>query len=255
MDAIDYPGSGRFSRHPGVLHARRAGARHGRRSSSCSPGASTRSSIAGATSFTSGSRSVWASCCWLAVIVFEVDVRLYGWEDRAAGELGGHASHARLDRARHPPGLRHLRDGPLAAGHHPRPVEFPEPARSPAPTAASTSAGPASPRSTCSSPPSPAGRSTTSRSSARLAFDRTLAHDAAWGLRPRRTSGDNFPLAIAGSFHLPPSAFPLTPMSLLVVGSIAIDNVETPWGRRTICSAARPPTSRSPPASSRPCNW
>ncbi len=27
-----------------------------------------------------------------AVIVFEVDVRLYGWEDRAAGVLGGHAS-------------------------------------------------------------------------------------------------------------------------------------------------------------------
>jgi uncharacterized membrane protein YozB (DUF420 family) len=26
-----------------------------------------------------------------AVIVFEVDVRLHGWEDRAAGQLGGHA--------------------------------------------------------------------------------------------------------------------------------------------------------------------
>jgi len=28
----------------------------------------------------------------VAVIVFEVDVRLYGWEDRAAGVIGGHAS-------------------------------------------------------------------------------------------------------------------------------------------------------------------
>ena len=28
----------------------------------------------------------------VAVIVFEVDVRLYGWQDRAAGEIGGHAS-------------------------------------------------------------------------------------------------------------------------------------------------------------------
>ncbi|MGE3241186.1 MAG: DUF420 domain-containing protein [Pirellulales bacterium] len=28
----------------------------------------------------------------LAVIVFEVDVRLHGWQDRAAGEVGGHAS-------------------------------------------------------------------------------------------------------------------------------------------------------------------
>jgi putative membrane protein len=28
----------------------------------------------------------------LAVIAFEVDVRLHGWQDRAAGELGGHAS-------------------------------------------------------------------------------------------------------------------------------------------------------------------
>lgn len=28
----------------------------------------------------------------LAVILFEVDVRLYGWEDRAAGEIGGRAS-------------------------------------------------------------------------------------------------------------------------------------------------------------------
>jgi uncharacterized membrane protein YozB (DUF420 family) len=28
----------------------------------------------------------------VAVIVFEVDVRLFGWEDRAAGVLGGHAS-------------------------------------------------------------------------------------------------------------------------------------------------------------------
>lgn len=27
----------------------------------------------------------------IAVIVFEIDVRLYGWEDRAAGEIGGHA--------------------------------------------------------------------------------------------------------------------------------------------------------------------
>jgi uncharacterized membrane protein YozB (DUF420 family) len=27
----------------------------------------------------------------VAVIVFEVDVRLYGWEERAAGQLGGHA--------------------------------------------------------------------------------------------------------------------------------------------------------------------
>jgi putative membrane protein len=26
-----------------------------------------------------------------AVIVFEVDVRMYGWEERAAGQLGGHA--------------------------------------------------------------------------------------------------------------------------------------------------------------------
>lgn len=26
-----------------------------------------------------------------AVVVFEVDVRMYGWEERAAGELGGHA--------------------------------------------------------------------------------------------------------------------------------------------------------------------
>jgi uncharacterized membrane protein YozB (DUF420 family) len=28
----------------------------------------------------------------VAVIVFEIDVRLYGWQDRAAGEIGGHAS-------------------------------------------------------------------------------------------------------------------------------------------------------------------
>jgi putative membrane protein len=28
----------------------------------------------------------------IAVIVFEVDVRIYGWEDRAAGEIGGKAS-------------------------------------------------------------------------------------------------------------------------------------------------------------------
>jgi uncharacterized membrane protein YozB (DUF420 family) len=28
----------------------------------------------------------------VAVIVFEVDVRLNGWQDRAAGEIGGHAS-------------------------------------------------------------------------------------------------------------------------------------------------------------------
>jgi putative membrane protein len=28
----------------------------------------------------------------VAVVVFEVDVRLNGWQDRAAGELGGHAS-------------------------------------------------------------------------------------------------------------------------------------------------------------------
>lgn len=28
----------------------------------------------------------------VAVIVFEVDVRLNGWQERAAGELGGHAS-------------------------------------------------------------------------------------------------------------------------------------------------------------------
>jgi hypothetical protein len=28
----------------------------------------------------------------VAVIVFEVDVRLYGWEGRAAGAIGGHAS-------------------------------------------------------------------------------------------------------------------------------------------------------------------
>jgi putative membrane protein len=28
----------------------------------------------------------------VAVIAFEVDVRLYGWQDRAAGEIGGHAS-------------------------------------------------------------------------------------------------------------------------------------------------------------------
>jgi putative membrane protein len=27
-----------------------------------------------------------------AVILFEVDIRLHGWEDRAAGQLGGHAS-------------------------------------------------------------------------------------------------------------------------------------------------------------------
>lgn len=27
-----------------------------------------------------------------AVIVFEIDIRLHGWEDRAAGQLGGHAS-------------------------------------------------------------------------------------------------------------------------------------------------------------------
>lgn len=27
----------------------------------------------------------------IAVIVFEVDVRLHGWQDRAAGEIGGHA--------------------------------------------------------------------------------------------------------------------------------------------------------------------
>jgi uncharacterized membrane protein YozB (DUF420 family) len=26
------------------------------------------------------------------VIVFEVDIRIHGWEDRAAGQLGGHAS-------------------------------------------------------------------------------------------------------------------------------------------------------------------
>src|SRR5262245_18559936 len=28
----------------------------------------------------------------VAVIIFEVDVRLHGWEERAAGRLGGHAS-------------------------------------------------------------------------------------------------------------------------------------------------------------------
>ncbi len=28
----------------------------------------------------------------LAVILFEIDIRIYGWEDRAAGELGGEAS-------------------------------------------------------------------------------------------------------------------------------------------------------------------
>lgn len=27
----------------------------------------------------------------VAVILFEIDVRLYGWEDRAAGQIGGHA--------------------------------------------------------------------------------------------------------------------------------------------------------------------
>jgi putative membrane protein len=27
-----------------------------------------------------------------AVIVFEIDIRFHGWEDRAAGQLGGHAS-------------------------------------------------------------------------------------------------------------------------------------------------------------------
>lgn len=29
---------------------------------------------------------------FLAVIIFEIDVRLHGWQDRAAGQLGGHAS-------------------------------------------------------------------------------------------------------------------------------------------------------------------
>ena len=28
----------------------------------------------------------------VAVVVFEVDVRLHGWEERAAGQLGGHAA-------------------------------------------------------------------------------------------------------------------------------------------------------------------
>src|SRR5262245_26915083 len=28
----------------------------------------------------------------VTVVVFEIDIRLHGWEDRAAGQLGGHAS-------------------------------------------------------------------------------------------------------------------------------------------------------------------
>ena len=40
-------------------------------------------------------------------------------------------------------------------------------------------------------------------------------------------------------------------MSLLVVGSVALDSVETPFGAATRCWAARPRSSRPRPASSR----
>ncbi len=35
---------------------------------------------------------VLAGVLLAAVIVFEADIRLHGWEDRAAGQMGGHAS-------------------------------------------------------------------------------------------------------------------------------------------------------------------
>ena len=41
-------------------------------------------------------------------------------------------------------------------------------------------------------------------------------------------------------------------MSLLVVGSVALDSVETPEARATTCWAVRPSISPTPPATSRP---
>ena len=44
-------------------------------------------------------------------------------------------------------------------------------------------------------------------------------------------------------------------MSLLVVGSVALDSVETPTEGGKTCWAGRPCSSPMPPASSPPCGW
>ena len=60
----------------------------------------------------------------VAVIVFEVDVRLHGWEERAAGQLGGHASpHVWIALAIHLV-FAVSRHDPLAGRHHPGPAEL-----------------------------------------------------------------------------------------------------------------------------------
>ena len=82
-----------------------------------------------------------------AVLLFEIDVRLHGWEERAAGRLGGHAGATRLDRTGDPPCVRRVGNHPLARGDRASALAISRIRRSPGRTAGSTSAGPDWPRS------------------------------------------------------------------------------------------------------------
>ena len=160
-----------------------------------------------------------------AVIVFEVDVRLHGWEERAAGELGGHARrHVWIALAIHLVFAVTAAD-PLAGGHHPSTAQFPEPARA---------------RPTQPVPP-PLGSHRRDRHvhhglhrlDLLLSGVRPLGaiRSPIGDCRPRIRQSENLQSGILPS-SLPPSDLPPHAMPLLVVGSVAIDNVETPPGRR-----------------------